>query len=755
MAKGEYTRLPSLTPGVKSKVRHSWTVSNPYCSTSGSSGGTTYTYDATGRPSDETVSGVTTKSIVYADGSATSTTYSATSSTECSTVIDPAGNARTLCSDGAARLKAVTEDPGSSPHLNYQTSYAYDALNDLSTVTQGSQTRTFTYDSLARLTSEANPESGTTHYCYTSSGSACATPDTGTTLCSGDRSDTCRRTDARSITTTYAYSDVLNRLTAKSYNDGVTPTANFSYDQSSVSVGSWSSGTLLNYKGRMTEATTTSGSTTKSGVVYSYDPLGRVSDQWQCTPWGCAQSTPAVWDVHNDYDLAGDIKDWSMPYTTAPGSKITITNTTSLARRITAISSSWSDSIHPASLATSINYEPWGAPSQLLNGCAGSGCVSTQENYQYNSRLQPVSIDLINPPSNQVTCWAYDYYGNSPTVCPMTTIPTGANNNGNVRGVLYQDHWNTGYDHTAAYTYDNVNRLATAVATGSSTYNLTFSYDAYGNMTCVTNGQTNGPCPNWTVSSSTNRLTSTGFVYDSAGDLTSDIAYGSPARTYAWDAEGRLTQVTDNSGGGTTTSYAYNALGQEVELIASGGQLEQIFNPEGERAGYYSPYSPGNGQWLLSYVHWNGREIARYSWGTWFNFAHPNALGSGSMSNDEAGNLLQDILYYPWGQVWQDFGSAYDPHFAGIHASLQGSNFADYTMYEADHRFFAPNPGRWHSPDPSGEKAVKLVDPQTWNMYAYVQNNPTTLNDPSGLDPTILANGGFVSCAVRACAVHP
>lgn len=42
------------------------------------------------------------------------------------------------------------------------------------------------------------------------------------------------------------------------------------------------------------------------------------------------------------------------------------------------------------------------------------------------------------------------------------------------------------------------NRLATAVATGSSTYNLMFTYDRYGNMSCFTNGQTNGPCPNWT-----------------------------------------------------------------------------------------------------------------------------------------------------------------------------------------------------------------------------------------------------------------
>jgi len=38
------------------------------------------------------------------------------------------------------------------------------------------------------------------------------------------------------------------------------------------------------------------------------------------------------------------------------------------------------------------------------------------------------------------------------------------------------------------------------------------------------------------------------------------------------------------------------------------------------------------------------------------------------------------------------------------------------------------------TPDPGGRSVVKLDDPQTWNMYAYVGNNPTTLNDPPNPD---------------------
>jgi YD repeat-containing protein len=91
-------------------------------------------------------------------------------------------------------------------------------------------------------------------------------------------------------------------------------------------------------------------------------------------------------------------------------------------------------------------------------------------------------------------------------------------------GYWYQDNVYPSLNHTAAHTYDSVNRLTSSVATGASTYYLNFSYDRYGNMTCVLNGNTQGYCPQFSYANSlqNNRITNSGVSYDGAGDLTGD-----------------------------------------------------------------------------------------------------------------------------------------------------------------------------------------------------------------------------------------
>jgi RHS repeat-associated protein len=47
-------------------------------------------------------------------------------------------------------------------------------------------------------------------------------------------------------------------------------------------------------------------------------------------------------------------------------------------------------------------------------------------------------------------------------------------------------------------------------------------------------------------------------------------------------------------------------------------------------------------------------------------------------------------------------------------------------------RYLSSAQGRFTSPDPVGIITQKLFDPQQWNMYSYVRNNPLRLLDPTG-----------------------
>ena len=126
---------------------------------------------------------------------------------------------------------------------------------------------------------------------------------------------------------------------------------------------------------------------------------------------------------------------------------------------------------------------------------------------------------------------------------------------------------------------------------------------------------------------------------------------------------------------------------------------------------------------------------------TFFN--HVNTLGSTTMWTNQSGAEAEDMLFYPWGDVWQTHGSG-------------GYNFAylPYLRYSHHHRArrrlasTSPNFGRWFSPDPDNA-AAQPSDPQTWNTYAYVRNNPTTLTDPTGENYWVCqrdANGNKTSC---------
>src|SRR5579863_9671545 len=66
-------------------------------------------------------------------------------------------------------------------------------------------------------------------------------------------------------------------------------------------------------------------------------------------------------------------------------------------------------------------------------------------------------------------------------------------------------------------------------------------------------------------------------------------------------------------------------------------------------------------------------------------------------------------------------------------------------------RFMASSMGRFMSPDPENAGA-ELLAPQSWNAYAYVDNDPLNSIDPDGLAPsqscTIAGGAGLNTKAI-------
>jgi RHS repeat-associated protein len=241
-------------------------------------------------------------------------------------------------------------------------------------------------------------------------------------------------------------------------------------------------------------------------------------------------------------------------------------------------------------------------------------------------------------------------------------------------------------------------------------------------MTCVTSAQTQGPCPSWSYSATTNQITNSGFSYDAAGNLTAD-GTGTGSHTYQWDAEGRW------SGGNT-----YDALGQLVQ----NGATAFPYDAFGNQAAWYTV---SNGVWFVMYVPFQGQILADAANDVFF---HRNALGSVTFTTTGSGAYYEEYVYYPWGQIWANpAGRQYEQRFASM-------PFLDTVdpIFGTPFRTQEPRLGRWLSPDPL---AGNVFNPQSLNRYVYVQNNPTTLVDPKGLLVSFgqyegwLRNGGSLS----------
>jgi RHS repeat-associated protein len=654
------------------------TVSNPHRSTSSTTDGiTTYYYDALNRITFE----------IPPDGTATTnnvaTTYGAqTTSPLCltTTVTDQAGKSRMSCSDALGHMVEVIEY--TSP-TNYETDYSYDVLDNLLSVTQKGdnannvRTRTFFYDSLSRLTSAANPESGTITYSYTN----------GTALCAGDISAVCSKTapapnqSSGTVTTTYTY-DVLNRLTQRSYSDGVTPYDAWGYDQTNIIMGSHQF-TINNSIGRL--------SWSVGGVVapynndamyaYSYDTMGRVVSFWN-----------GVNDLGSRFDYAYNL-DGSPKTLTYPSGRI-LTYTVKGAGRVTDIK----DVANSVNYATGATYAPPGELAGMTNGFTSTfaGVTTTDS---YNKRLQPITLsaDTNGSGGHTVISRSYDFH-----------LANGDN------GVVYQIVNGLDSNRTQNFTYDNLNRITQANTTGSN-WGETYTVDAWGNLT--NRGPVSGKNTYEPLNASVNTNNQViGLGYDIAGNLTSN-----GSSTYIYDARNQLI----NTGGYT---YGYDANGERVKKM--GGA-----NPPGEiylhgAGGETLAETQGNGTLLSEYIFFNGQRIARRDANGTVHYYFADHLGSASVITDASGTVQKEADYYPYGGEIAVSGSDAN------HYKFTGKERDETGLDEFGARYYSSAMGRFMTADwgaiPMAVPYAVLGNPQTLNLYSYVENNPATGTDPDG-----------------------
>ena len=203
---------------------------------------TTVSYDALGRP-------VSTR---RPDGTTQTATYNGLTVTSTNEL----GQTKTVTSDFAGRMTAVTDNAGNV------TSYGYDAIGQLISMSGAGGTSTATYDGRGNKIADSDPDKGAWSYRYNALGLLV------------------EQTDAKGQLTTMTY-DVLGRMLSRT--DDATGSA--------ASTASWSYDTGTSGIGKLAEAQSPGYS-----IVNSYDDYGRPAQSTETIDGDSVYSMSTVYD---------------------------------------------------------------------------------------------------------------------------------------------------------------------------------------------------------------------------------------------------------------------------------------------------------------------------------------------------------------------------------------------------------------------------------------------------------------------------
>jgi RHS repeat-associated protein len=283
------------------------------------------------------------------------------------------------------------------------------------------------------------------------------------------------------------------------------------------------------------------------------------------------------------------------------------------------------------------------------------------------------------------------------------------------------------------YSYDSFGRLNAATETSPS-QSFSYQYDQYGNR-----WGTNSACSSTNPTACQfqfdvhNHITNGGIIYDAAGNMTYDGTF-----TYTYDAEGRITKVSQGSK--QVASYIYDALGHRTQEAVGTATYAFLFDFAG-RPFEKLEYTSANGEFfqqtrlfagVIPIGYYNstsasstgGTDFFISDWkGTLSQITGPSGSSQGSCSG-----------YLPFGDggTCTGNGSTFGkPGYAGMW------NDPETGLDKTDTRFLSPVQGRFLTPDPARSG---------WNIYVYGNNDPVSQTDPSGLFLDSDGDFGYGNC---------
>lgn len=476
------------------------------------SGGTTTMTDEHGVVTTTNYSNLELTSVVHGAGTSAAATTSYT--------YDPATLGRTQITDPDGHVTTNTYDH------NGNLLTTADALGDKTS---------YTYNSLDEVTAKTTPAGETTTNAYDGSGNPTSTTDPLGKTSTFGHTDATHPGDLTSVTDpdgrlqTFAYDAAGNQVSATTApSPGNNRTSTAGYDAASERVCATSP--------NATAAGTTcpgSGATPAGAQSWTYDAVGEVTASTDAA----GRTTKATYDA--DGNTTGTID---------PAGNTTQATFDADNRQTSAITGAGRSS--PSVTKSGYDIAP-GCPA----ASTGTVYCTTTSDPRGNTTVDAYSVRgqmlAETRPGSQTTSHAYDLAGNQ----TLLTDPLGQ---------------------ATSYTYDNANRLTATAYSDGTTPNVSYSYDADGRRTAMTDGT---GTTSYTFDAA-GHLTSqkdgsgstVGYAYDGAGNATSLTYPNGKTVTRAFDAAGQLTGVTDWLG--HTTTFGYDNNGNPTNTVLPNGDTE-------------------------------------------------------------------------------------------------------------------------------------------------------------------------------------